>query len=738
MDLLRLEHTDFVLLVNCSRPEMHFRRARQRQPDLLHATGYQLRGAQGYVLLPDTNNYLQLKESGLHPVFFENKQYTFWIEFKAPQAITDACVKDRRAEIEEAFTWHRKSGVLSGTINFMNDIGKSALTFSYKKQNIEYTSVFHFEVFPIKLDYKKHYRELVFSINKLYPNLIYDFLRKTYSQFRPGNSENTDLIWWRIFSGLYEDFVKSAYYILQHPGRKLQQDKQMVKAGRLTELTPSLEEELAENKCYPDYLYRSPAHHYTLDIPENRFVKYAVQQTGQRFSKLCKLILSNYSRQISPSFRTEIESKEKQMQSLMHNPVLRNFGEYKGLRQESLVLQQATGYSTLYRIWHVLRAGSELFDGIQQIEFKSIDNLYQIWCFLEMSSIITRILQTGPEVAELAKFSNHNFVVGFETGKASKISWTCANGDRVILYHDIQFGRNASEKIRSYTIAQRPDIVLQIVKNDLREAYSLTYLFDAKYRLQSDDSPAGSDSPPDDAINQMHRYRDAIFYSDHRHNLPRKEIIGAYVLFPGNSDAETAQKSHWYMSIEKVNVGAFQLLPGSENSGILLRRFLEQILFSGSEETLKNLIAHKGVDYEPVNPDILVGVIKRSNQARYFDTDSEPLYHTGPVDEHSVEEWLRFTTNLRFFAPRYSGLGIKAYYEIAGIQISRRCDIFPPGHILYNQDDTSIRIVLKLHRKRFLNKNQTFIPCENKTYGYTTFSGIRSVDDLGIRLNWDF
>lgn len=37
--------------------------------------------------------------------------------------------------------------------------------------------------------------------------------------------------------------------------------------------------------------------------------------------------------------------------------------------------------------------------------------------------------------------------------------------------------------------------------------------------------------PPDDAINQMHRYRDAIYYRDYVEAPLKKEVIGGYILF---------------------------------------------------------------------------------------------------------------------------------------------------------------------------------------------------------------
>ena len=63
------------------------------------------------------------------------------------------------------------------------------------------------------------------------------------------------------------------------------------------------------------------------------------------------------------------------------------------------------------------------------------------------------------------------------------------------------------------TVPQKPDIVLQLTKNDLHDGMKMTYLFDAKYRIGGKDK--STDVPPDDAINQMHRYRDAIYYKDY-------------------------------------------------------------------------------------------------------------------------------------------------------------------------------------------------------------------------------
>ena len=70
----------------------------------------------------------------------------------------------------------------------------------------------------------------------------------------------------------------------------------------------------------------------------------------------------------------------------------------------------------------------------------------------------------------------------------------------------------------------------------------MTWLFDAKYRI--DGKEKGVDVPPEDAINQMHRYRDAIYFKDYAdREALKKEVIGGYILFPGDGEKSDIQVS---------------------------------------------------------------------------------------------------------------------------------------------------------------------------------------------------
>lgn len=119
----------------------------------------------------------------------------------------------------------------------------------------------------------------------------------------------------------------------------------------------------------------------------------------------------------------------------------------------------------------------------------------------------------------------------------------------------------------------------------------MTYLFDAKYRI--DGREQGVDVPPEDAINQMHRYRDAIYYRDYDANALKKEVIGGYILFPGDGEPNDVAVSKFYKTIKEVNIGAFPLRPKDTENRKLLEQFIEELIHTKSCETIAHVIPQK-------------------------------------------------------------------------------------------------------------------------------------------------
>ncbi len=216
----------------------------------------------------------------------------------------------------------------------------------------------------------------------------------------------------------------------------------------------------------------------------------------------------------------------------------------------------------------------------------------------------------------------------FAKDQQSRVTFRCDNGNVIDLYHEYNVSTDDDDSVVSYTVNQRPDIVLRITKNDVKDKYVFTYLYDAKYRLELDVKDKVLDSPPHDAINQMHRYRDTIYYRNRIANRPEKEVIGGYVLFPGRGSIDDFRKSYYQLSISQVNIGAYPLAPGDPTSRILIREHLSSILYGASEVVLNNIRPHKELTYENLYQDVLIGIVSGDDHVEYFREKPE-FYHTG-------------------------------------------------------------------------------------------------------------
>ena len=144
----------------------------------------------------------------------------------------------------------------------------------------------------------------------------------------------------------------------------------------------------------------------------------------------------------------------------------------------------------------------------------------------------------------------------------------------------------------------------------MQKGMKMTYLFDAKYRI--DGNVNGVDTPPNDAINQMHRYRDAIYYKDYDGSQLKKEVIGGYILFPGDGAPLDVAKARFQRSIDEVNIGAFPLRPKDVDNRKLLEDFIAELIGNRATDMLSDAIPQKGLFYQEGEP--LYLLISASNQ----------------------------------------------------------------------------------------------------------------------------
>ena len=144
-----------------------------------------------------------------------------------------------------------------------------------------------------------------------------------------------------------------------------------------------------------------------------------------------------------------------------------------------------------------------------------------------------------------------------------------------------------------------------------------------------------------------------------------KEVIGGYILFPGDGEPADVEVSRFYKSIGDVNIGAFPLRPKDEVNRQLLEKFIKELIGMKSSATISNVIPQKGAFME-VGDRVLVSLVKPSNRKNYyedFENSCAELYYTGAKFPSTIA-----LHNLHFLVPYFKNRGIRDVYEVVKIR----------------------------------------------------------------------
>ncbi len=345
-------------------------------------------------------------------IFFDNCDYPIWVEFK--NGVEDPQFASVLQNDNARFSLRRN--ILAGFINYGNEIGKSELKLQYKVGGQLRNFTFGFEVLSTKLNYHEHWRKILEDIESEYRMLSLDYMRRTFHGFSPDAQGNTpEIVWWSVFGSEQEKFIKACKNILDRPRRKLHGKHTYKRADQLIRVPCGLENELAENRKNERHLYRVEEQIQTNDTQENRFLKFAIGQISRKYASLMSRI--NSQNNVSDIEKKRMGDTLSTLQRLGRNPFFRTVGRFKGLNQESMVLQKATGYSQVYRTWSLLRHGYSLQDGLYRLQSKDIATLYEIWCFIEVSHIVKEQLHIEDEDIDHANRMELNGLFTWELGK---------------------------------------------------------------------------------------------------------------------------------------------------------------------------------------------------------------------------------------------------------------------------------------------------------------------------------
>lgn len=662
MELLTVRHQDFTMYVECTKFDGIWHKAKSNVgEEHLLSTYTWSEGVESV----ERNGQPITQGEKAPAVFFDNAEYPVWVEFKS--YVSKAQFGSILQNDNERFTFRR--GVLAGFINYGNDIGKSELNLVYQAGDENRRFTLGYEVLSTKLNYHEHWNKIIEDIEQEYRMLSLDYMRRTFHGFTPNEHGDTpELIWWNVFAGEREKFIKACRNIIERPRRRLRGYETYQRADKIRRVTPCMENELAEHRTNEAHLYRIEEYTQSNDTQENRFLKYALAQIIGKYETLKSYIEDN--KNASEELKHEMNACLDTMRHLYRNPFFRTVGRFKGLNQESLVLQKATGYSQVYRTWNMLRRAYSLQDGMYKLQTKDIATLYEIWCFIEVSHIVREQLGITKEDVEHRNRMEMNGVFTWELGRGehSRILFRNDGVELAELVYNPKHTERENDNISMEhlvvpTVPQKPDIVLQLTKDDMKKGMKMTYLFDAKYRLGGKEK--GVDVPPDDAINQMHRYRDAIYYQSKESGDLKKEVIGGYILFPGDGEPLDVANAKFRRTIDEVNIGAFPLRPKDERNRQLLETFIKELIGMKSSETIANVIPQKGSIVHVPNR-VLIGLVRQSSRKGYyenFENSTAEIYYTGANFPTTIS-----LDGLHYFIPYFKEKGINDVYRIKRIR----------------------------------------------------------------------
>lgn len=570
---------------------------------------------------PDLRTHIELP----NPLFFENLLYHFEWEFNVE--IRDAHIGHRLRGVNDGFRFvpaRKNAGArLQGTINTGNDVGWLRLPLHLTLEDgSTLEQSFSFEVLPTKMLMHSDLSAMYRRIDTHVPLWRFKLAGRTEQRLQQTKERNDiPLFWLANFKELREQFESGLEVIAQSPHRRLQTHTTHVGAHKLKHRVPRKVAERARQHILDgrlDKKYRIENKRLSVDTPENRFIKMAVSHTRdrlQRFEAHLRRHDQNPEEQLlSDEFFNELRRWQQPLTQALNHSFLKEVSPYAGRQQESLVLQQKTGYNTVYRTWQQLKLYLDALGDSTNISLRSVAQIYEVWCFLTLAQILENDLgfershSTKATITQTAYFEYE-----YAADSVERMEFRHQNGVKVVLKYEPTFSRtglfsSVPDSIHSFWTLQRPDIYLEATFPGPEEK-QFVWLFDAKYRIATAAEAredAGQETSyvhklrdfvPPDAINQMHRYRDALIRirktqeKTSRSNgfSKSRPVVGAFCLYPGFF-AQCSERNPYQQVINEVGIGAFALLPSTDVDGKhWLTEFLKEQLGLTSPDASEQL-----------------------------------------------------------------------------------------------------------------------------------------------------
>jgi hypothetical protein len=288
---------------------------------------------------------------------------------------------------------------------------------------------------------------------------------------------------------------------------------------------------------------------------------------------------------------TELDSIEKLIVRLSKLEPFENINGLPPTGFASIQLLSAPGYRDAYQACSILALGLRIEGGPLRLSVKDLNLLYEYWCYIALLRIVSDILGKPIQSSELLTIQQRGLQILLQKGRQCNVKFDTETKRSITLTYNPKFsGEN-------YLVPQQPDILMTMEDPGWPK---LQLLFDAKYRIDTTQhykDQYGTSGPPEDALNVLHRYRDAILEKDGIRSESKKSkrsVVQAAVLFPSHDSQQNQfSQSRLWKSLDKLGVGAVPLLPGETK---YLEEWLTAVLHHGGWDLAERVIPHIASD----------------------------------------------------------------------------------------------------------------------------------------------
>ena len=320
-------------------------------------------------------------------------------------------------------------------------------------------------------------------------------------------------------------------------------------------------------KTVPSIVPRS-----TLDTPEHRWIRRQLSDIQHRLQKVHTKLTTNRDSQKSAWSESQQRLELAQIENLLDHVYRMQESRCLAMASSvvqpdrpSLVLLRAPGYREVHEILHRLRSSLVVDIDSLRLHIRDLPRLYQLWCYLKIVELLGKATGDQRNTGDLIRCTDSGTRLNLRGGKDSEITFEM---DQPAQWLRLSY----QPRFDGETGRQEPDIVLQIGRQD---GTSIMIVLDAKYRLDATEryqKTYGSPGPPIEAINSLHRYRDAIV------SCKMRPVVQGVALFPFPRDRNDEFKSEnrlYEALTESLGIGALPFLPDNVS---LVEEWLHHLL----------------------------------------------------------------------------------------------------------------------------------------------------------------